>query len=937
MDPASALGIAAAVVQFVDFATRRCRDILKIYETGDTTFIRGAVFEHTARDFLDFSADLRNPQNVGSITHVDHQMTDDAIKQLVASCSSVAHEIATIFQKLDGLRQSKQPGSKIVALIKASWKYDDITRLMEKMAACHTQLVLRMLQKLNSATEDMRKINRQRFDSLDHQYSEITRVLAVMNNRLDGMKIQDAALRRRLDETDLRGTGQHDRILSAILTLKNGTTRVIAPKGAYQLDFEDHGQSLMTLSIKDHNSKGHVELRKFEPIQNMVLESLYFRHYRDRYDSVKPAHASTFKWILEDTRDTERPWPSLLHWLESGSGCYWISGKAGSGKSTLMKYILDNPKTQEAIEEWSKSCEGQAALASFFFWNLGSAIPKSQEGLLRSLMYDILSRHPGVIASVVLELRILNADSSRGDLLGALSFPELLRWFKRLLDQTSSQFHLFFLLDGIDEYEGDEIEILNLLTAANHYQYVKVLVSSRPMPACVDAFSSFPHLKLQDLTRDDIRDYTVSLLRQRLESRYGEEWETFVEAVVEKSCGVFLWVVLVVRSLLTGLQNFDDITELRHRLDEFPSELKDLYAAIGTYHITPVQLHFAGWDVATIIGTPVRTPTVNEEKIFVEITEGRIRARCAGILELHSVDYKRKGFLGLRSVKHHYVDFIHRTAVEFLKLPEIWEKVSLLTTGTEFHPATLPQCTTQGSDDGRLASRLLFDATESMLFRRPWEGTSEHRERMRLTCPAICSLLLEKGADPNAQFHTPRESAWGLMIEYALTHRPRRAEFWRNFGFRGFAYAYSHLLLNFVLNGSDVNAEIATQQRPGMDLLRSQRVTYPALKAVEALYTLEGLEDHFALSWQPSQRQDSRSEELISFYKNLHGLMVQKGAVKDLGGTAQSQKNDTFQRNQYSTNSALAPPDAPSRPRSTGSMRSKLKDMFGKPNYLKDL
>lgn len=730
-------------------------------------------------------------------------------------------------------------------------------------------------------------------------------------------------------------------------------------------------------------------------------------------------------------------------------------------------------------------------------------------------MYDILSRHPGVIASVVPELRILNADSSRGDLLGAPSFPELLRWFKRLLNQTSSQFHLFFLLDGIDEYEGDEIEILNLLTAANHYQYVKVLVSSRPTPACVDAFSSFPHLKLQDLTRDDIRDYTVSLLRQRLESRYGEEWETFVEAVVEKSCGVFLWVVLVVRSLLTGLQNFDDITELRHRLDEFPSELKDLYAAMfmhmplaykkqaselfqiclaaaesqsGTYHITPVQLHFAGWDVATIIGTPVRTPTVNEEKIFVEITEGRIRARCAGILELRSVDYKRKGFLGLRSVKHHYVDFIHRTAVEFLKLPEIWEKVFLLTTGTEFHPAvslchsclllcktaskecpmvldysdiwyymdramhyaflaerderpvtpavlldldqamskhwrqagtcyvtqeafdvakrlalssissrswcdtknthwasgygldgervnqldrdvsltlrtclvgaqrplgfyslvvyyrptdfiqqTVPQCTTQGSDDGRLASRLLFHATESMLFRRPWEGTSEHRERMRLTCPAICSLLLEKGADPNAQFHTPRESAWGLMIEYALTHRPRRAEFWRNFGFRGFAYAYSHLLLNFVLNGSDVNAEIATQQRPGMDLLRSQRVTYPALKAVEALYTLEGLEDHFALSWQPSQRQDSRSEELISFYKNLHGLMVQKGAVKDLGGTAQSQKNDTFQRNQYSTNSALAPPDAPSRPRSTGSMRSKLKDMFGKRNNLKDL
>jgi hypothetical protein len=77
MDPASALGIAAAVVQFVDFATKRCRDVLKMYETGDTTFFRGAVFEHTARDFLDFSADLRETQNMGSITHVGHKMADD--------------------------------------------------------------------------------------------------------------------------------------------------------------------------------------------------------------------------------------------------------------------------------------------------------------------------------------------------------------------------------------------------------------------------------------------------------------------------------------------------------------------------------------------------------------------------------------------------------------------------------------------------------------------------------------------------------------------------------------------------------------------------------------------------------------------------------------------------------------------------------------------
>lgn len=31
---------------------------------------------------------------------------------------------------------------------------------------------------------------------------------------------------------------------------------------------------------------------------------------------------------------------SIAEWLESGSGVYWISGKAGSGKSTLMKHLF---------------------------------------------------------------------------------------------------------------------------------------------------------------------------------------------------------------------------------------------------------------------------------------------------------------------------------------------------------------------------------------------------------------------------------------------------------------------------------------------------------------------------------------------------------------------------------------------------------------------
>jgi hypothetical protein len=1026
----------------------------------------------------------------------------------------VAHEIATIFQKLDGLRQSKQPGLKIVALMKASWKYDDITRLMDKLSAYQSQLVLRMLQHLGSATKEMSEFNKERFDLLDQQCSEIKQVMAVTNNRLDGMRNHSATLRRRLDETDARGIAQHDRILSAILTLKNGETKIIAPTGAYQQGFEYQGQSLMTLSITENGAGGHAEVRGFGPIQDMVLRSLYFRHYSDRYDSVKSAYASTFKWILKAKPDIERPWPCLLQWLESGNGCYWISGKAGSGKSTLMKYLLDNPRVTETLQKWTGNSRGQTALASFFFWNLGTTMQKSQEGLLRSLLYDILCRHPGLIPSVMPELRILEADFSRGRFLEAPSFAELLRWFNRLLGQTSSQFRLFFLIDGIDEYEGDQIEVVNLLSTAHHYQYVKFLISSRPTPVCVDAFSHLPKLRLQDLTRNDIRHYTVGLLRERLESRHGDEWESLTETVVEKSCGVFLWVVLVVRSILAGLREFDDITELRNRLHDFPPELKDLYAAMfrhmprtnrkqaselfqtclaaaeaqnGIYHITPIQLHFAGWGATAAVEMPVKFLTIPEEESFVKTTEGRIRARCAGILELRSVDFKLQGCFRSKSIKHFYVDFIHRTAVDFLRLPEIWEEVSLLTEGSGFHPAvnlchsclllcktawrdrpliletsdlwyymdramhyaslaerdgtpvssavlleldktmskhwrevetcyvtqeafdtrnksgyeiwqlrgksycetkdshwasgygldwdnrglssrdagtplrsclleaqrplgfyslavfyclygflqqTLPHCSMQEAQNDDLASRLLFDATENMLFTRPWSGTSEHKEGMRLACPAICSLLLEKGADPNAGFHMTKETAWGLMLEYGLVNEPRKVEFWRNYDFRGFAYTYSRLLVNFLHSGADANAVVSTKQRMGVSVM-SHRLPYSTLAAVEALYCPVELDESFAFSVQSLAGPEGRSPELVSFYKHLQHLMARNGAVKELRTGPQSNNYGPPQENPNSTNTNLGRPAPPLGPGSAGFLRIRLKDMFGKWNNLK--
>jgi len=43
----------------------------------------------------------------------------------------------------------------------------------------------------------------------------------------------------------------------------------------------------------------------------------------------------------------------LFDWLASGGGIFHISGKLGSGKSTLMKYLCDHPSTKAMLETWA--------------------------------------------------------------------------------------------------------------------------------------------------------------------------------------------------------------------------------------------------------------------------------------------------------------------------------------------------------------------------------------------------------------------------------------------------------------------------------------------------------------------------------------------------------------------------------------------------------
>jgi hypothetical protein len=306
-----------------------------------------------------------------------------------------------------------------------------------------------------------------------------------------------------------------------------------------------------------------------------ILRSLHFKTIAMRESKIPEAHAATFEWIFSE-ENTESP---FLEWLQNDNGVFWAMGKAGSGKSTLMKFLVNHRLTEQYLQTWAAG--KTVVMAKYFFWNAGNELQKSQEGLLRSLLFAILRKCPKMISGLSSDLPPeLEDDDSELDI---WNLQSLLKLFGSLGQQAEPTTKFCFFVDGLDEYEGDSMDLIKALRALSKLKMVKLCVSSRPWHIFKDEYArpNYRMLKLEDLTRDDIALYVRDVLEeherftilQQQDDRYLE----LVQQIVNKAEGVFLWVSLVVKSLLRGLTSSDRMSDLQRRIELLPPSLEDFF------------------------------------------------------------------------------------------------------------------------------------------------------------------------------------------------------------------------------------------------------------------------------------------------------------------------------------------------------------------------
>ena len=119
-----------------------------------------------------------------------------------------------------------------------------------------------------------------------------------------------------------------------------------------------------------------------------VLANLRYDDMRARRSAVVKSHAGTYEWILDSSEALKASNVGFSEWLRRGQGIFWVSGKAGSRKSTLIKFLCNHSETGIVLQEWAGNAH--IAIGDHFFWHTGHSLQKSQVGLLRAVLFDIL-------------------------------------------------------------------------------------------------------------------------------------------------------------------------------------------------------------------------------------------------------------------------------------------------------------------------------------------------------------------------------------------------------------------------------------------------------------------------------------------------------------------------------------------------------------------
>ncbi|KAL5363587.1 hypothetical protein BJX96DRAFT_167603 [Aspergillus floccosus] len=455
-----------------------------------------------------------------------------------------------------------------------------------------------------------------------------------------------------------------------------------------------------------------------------LLENLRLNEMNARFETVPYAHERTFEWIFSrrengndhdkeasneesdeehndrDGSNHEKIREGFTSWLSSEDGIYHISGKLGSGKSALMKFLYLDPRTKNMLEKWAGY--GTLIMANFFFWRPGSRLQHSVRGLYRALLYKTLSEVPTLIPEVLPEQwKEIQSKPWQVNVTVDFSLKTLQQASSRLMCCQTEDLRICLFIDGLDECEHNERKesdtdqhrhLAQSLSrwCAEFKGRVKICASSREYNVFLENLPSERRLHMQRLTEEDMKIY----IRDRMRfARQIERSAELIDSIIDKANGIFLWVALVTSRIQYLHESKVSWDILKKEIDEALEGLYNLFNHIvqsltasdlrrayrtfaimqklGEYELSlpllsyPFIGHYSGdSDVDSCeISRQERMP----ESDRLQQARGMLVGYCGGLFEPTQTSYR---FVGSEKI----ISFTHRSVPEFIKQLDINEE-----------------------------------------------------------------------------------------------------------------------------------------------------------------------------------------------------------------------------------------------------------------------
>lgn len=500
-------------------------------------------------------------------------------------------------------------------------------------------------------------------------------------------------------------------ILSSVAISGVQSNDYITPHASLLTDLMDAQRNCPQVMADADATGPQISPTRLSLVRKQFINMFSYDGMFDREAGLDEAHPDTLEWVFNTSSDTHR-WCNFSQWIGSEDKLYWITGKMGSGKSTLMKYISEElPETSEAgsvrrctpyLLKWAR--DQPLFIATFYFWagsNEGTRIQTSVQGLYRTLLVQILQAYPESAPHVSpqrWENLCLFSKNSKPP-----AIQELKQMLSNAIKYVSSLAKVCLFIDGLDEFDGETSDLKGLVVWVEKLvetSPVKVCVASRPWRVFEEALEHRPHLLMEAFNFNDIQQYVWSRFNDDSNFRAKKQLNAdfcnqLLDEIIAKAEGVFLWVRIVCTHLLEALSRGDLVGDLKRILNAVPVEMEKLYDHIldsldlqdyaAKYFLLlqtcmrrPEALIFSfaddiGGDNNFSLNMPKASLTSAELYYRIIELRKRLNSRCRGLLSLTEEQLDPTEITVYSDMGA--VQYCHRSAKDYLTMDTVQDKL----------------------------------------------------------------------------------------------------------------------------------------------------------------------------------------------------------------------------------------------------------------------